>query len=217
MMKAYDPGTPRDRVLTVEEIEAFWKWLESGVLPSEPVDIMKLQLLTGARCGEISGLCAEEIYCDEWTWTLPAPRSKNKRPRVTPLVGMARQIIEARLCTVQVGPLFTAETGTVLTAAHIGHYMLARRDKLPIDKFTTHDLRRTVATMLAEMGIALDLVAAVVGHEAGGKETRTLVRHYVRTDLIERKVHVLRAWDERLQDIVAGREGSKVVRLLKSG
>jgi hypothetical protein len=39
----------------------------------------------------------------------------------------------------------------------------------------SHDLRRTVATMLAEMGIALDLVAAVVGHEAGGKETRTLV------------------------------------------
>jgi hypothetical protein len=29
--------------------------------------------------------------------------------------------------------------------------------------------------MLAEMGIAFDLVAAVVGHEAGGRETRTLV------------------------------------------
>jgi hypothetical protein len=58
---------------------------------------------------------------------------------------------------------------------------------------------------------------AVVGHEAGGKETRTLVRHYVRTDLIERKLNVLRSWDERLQDIVAGREGYKVVRLLKTG
>ena len=67
------------------------------------------------------------------------------------------------------------------------------------------------------MGIALDLVAAIVGHEAGGKETRTLVRHYVRTDLIERKVHVLRAWDERLQDIVAGREDQKMVHLLKTG
>ena len=53
--------------------------------------------------------------------------------------------------------------------------------------------------MLAEMGVALDLVAAVIGHEAGGKETRTLVRHYVRTDLIDRKIHALRAWDERLQ------------------
>jgi len=216
-LKAYDPGTPRDRVLTAEEIEALWKWLDSGALPSDPTDIIKLQLLTGARCGEISGLCAEEIDRDQWTWTLPAARSKNKRPRVTPLVGAARQIIEAQLSTVHAGPLFTAETGTVLTAAHIGHYLLVRRNKLPIDKFTTHDLRRTVATMLAEMGVAFDLVAAVVGHQAGGKETRTLVRHYVRTDLIERKVHVLRSWDERLQDIVAGREASKVVRILKAG
>lgn len=196
-LRAYDPGTPRDRVLTVDEIEALWKWLDSDALPSEPADILKLELLTGARCGEIGGLSTEEIDRDEWTWTLPAARSKNKRARVTPLVGMARQIIEARLSTVQAGPLFTAETGTVLTAGHVGHYLLARRDKLPIDKFTTHDLRRTVATMLAEMGIALDLVAAVVGHEVGGKETRTLVRHYVRSDLIERKVQVLRAWDER--------------------
>ena len=216
-LKAYDSGTPRDRVLTVEEIEALWKWLDSDALPLDPADILKLQLLTGARCGEISGLCVEEIDREVWNWTLPAARSKNKRSRVTPLLGAARQIIATRLSVVQSGPLFTAETGTVLTAAHIGHYLLARSDRLPINKFTTHDLRRTVATMLAEMGITLDLVAAVVGHEAGGKETRTLVRHYVHTDLIERKIHVLRAWDERMQNIIAGREAAKVVRLLKAG
>jgi integrase len=130
---------------------------------------------------------------------------------------MAREIIEARLAGGQVGPLFRAESGTVLTAAHVGHYLLARRDKLPISKFTTHDLRRTVATMLVEIGIALDLVAAVVGHEAGGKETRTLIRHYIRTDLIERKANVLRLWDERLQAIVTGHEACKVLRLLKAG
>jgi integrase len=130
---------------------------------------------------------------------------------------VARQIIEARLSSVEAGPLFVAETGAVLRSAHIGHYLWARQHKLPINKFTTHDLRRTVATMMAEMGVALDLVAAVVGHEAGGKETRTLVRHYVHTDLIERKAHVLRAWDERLRDVVAGRESANVVRLLKIG
>jgi integrase len=216
-LKAYDPGTPRDRVLIVEEIEALWKWLDSGALPSDPADILKLQLLTGARCGEISGLCAEEIDRDDSTWTLPAARSKNKPPRVTPLIGVARQIVEARLSTNRSGPIFIAETGTVLKAAHVGHYLLVRRDKLPIAKFTTHDLRRTVATMLVEMGIALDHVAAVVGHEAGGRQTRTLIRHYVRTDLIERKVHVLRAWDERLQDIVAGREIGNVVQFQKAG
>jgi integrase len=216
-LKTYDPGTPRDRVLSVEEIQSLWIWLDSGALSSDAADILKLELLTGARCGEISGLRAAEIDRDEWTWTLPASRSKNKRPRVTPLIGVARQIIEARLSRVEAGPLFTAETGAVLTAAHVGHYLWVRSEKLPIDKFTTHDLRRTVATMLAEMGIALDLIAAVVGHEPGGKETRTLVRHYVRTDLIERKVLALRAWNERLQGILAGREDANVIRLRKMG
>jgi hypothetical protein len=107
------------------------------------------------------------------------------------------------------GPLFTTETGTVLAAAHIGHYLLVRRNKLPIEKFTTHDLRRTVATMLAEMGVALDLVAAVVGHGGGSRETRTLVRHYVRTDLIVRKAQILSGWDERVQSIVTGGKATK--------
>ena len=88
---------------------------------------------------------------------------------------------------------------------------------LPIAKFTSHDLRRTFATMLAEMGIALDLVAAIVGHESGGKETRTLVRHYVRSDMLERKAHALRAWDGRLKAIVTGEERSRVVSLPRTG
>ena len=60
-LKAYDPGTPRDRVLNAEEIERLWRWLESGALPPEPADILRLELLTGARCGEISGLCTSEM------------------------------------------------------------------------------------------------------------------------------------------------------------
>ena len=175
-LKAYDPGTPRDRVLRPKEIEALWLWLDRDVLPRNAADVLRLQLLTGARCGEISGLCGEEIDRGQWNWTLPAARSKNKRPRVTPLVGMARRIIEGRLLTTEFGPLFTAETGKALTTMNVGNFLHARRGKLPVEKFTTHDLRRTVATMLAEMGVALDLAAAVVGHEAGGNETRRSTR-----------------------------------------
>jgi hypothetical protein len=71
--------------------------------------------------------------------------------------------------------------------------------------------------MLAEMGVALNLVAAVVGHEAGGKETRTLVRHYIRTDLIERKTRALMAWDQRVRDIVTGKGIGNVVRFAHTG
>jgi hypothetical protein len=63
------------------------------------------------------------------------------------------------------------------------------------------------------MGVALDLVAAIVGYETGARETRVLVRHYVRTDMLERKAHALKAWDDRLKAIVAGEQSAKVVRL----
>ena len=215
-LKAYDPGTPRDRVLTVEEIEAFWKWLDSDAVPRDLADILKLELLTGARCGEISGLCAEEIDHRKWIWTLPPARSKNGRQRVTPIVGVAREILEPRLSDIEKGPLFMTGTGSVMTSAHIGHYLLTRRPRLPIAMFTTHDLRRTFATMLAEMGVALDLVAAIVGHEAGGKNTRTLIRHYVHSDLIDRKAQALRAWDERLKAILTGEQAARVARLSRA-
>jgi integrase len=216
-LEVYDRGAPRDRVLTVEEIETLWRWFDSGSLSSGSADVLKLELALGARCGEISGLCAEEIDRQKWVWTLPPARSKNGRQRVTPILGVAREILEPRLQGLEKGPLFVLETGAVMSSAHIGHYLLTRGPALPIAKFTSHDLRRTFATMLAEMGIALDLVAAIVGHESGGKDTRTLVRHYVRTDLLERKAQALRAWDERLKGIVIGEEAAKVVRFTLRG
>jgi integrase len=148
-LKAYDRGTPRDRVLTVEEIEALWKWLDANALSIDAADILKLELLTGARVGEISGLCAEEINRDRWIWTLPAARSKNGRQRVTPILGVAREILEPRLQAVEKGPLFVIENGSVMTSAHIGHYLLTRRARMPIAAFTSHDLRRSAATLMA--------------------------------------------------------------------
>jgi integrase len=216
-LKTYDPGTPRDRVLTAEEIETLWKWLGSDAVPPDVADMLRLELLTGARCGEISGLRAEEIDRHKWIWTLPPARSKNGRQRITPIVGVAREILDRRLSDSENGHLFVTGTGSVMTSAHLGHYLLSRRSRLPIPAFTTHDLRRTFATLLTELGIAFDLVAVIVGHEAGGKNTRTLIRHYVHSDLVDRKARALRAWDERLKAIVGGDEAAKVVRLPRVG
>ena len=189
-LAAYDPGTPGDRVLTVKEIERLWRWLCSDALPPDPADILKLELLTGARCGEISGLCVEEIDCDEWIWTLPAARSKNQET--------ARHAARWSGPTDHPGKAFHHSVRATiqdrdrhaLASHHIGNHLLNRRRKLPIEKFTSHDLRRTVATMLAERASRWTLLRRSLA-TSRRKETRTLVRHYVRTDLIERKKHML--------------------------
>ena len=146
---------------------------------------------------------------------LPVSRSKNKSERTTPLVGMARAIVERALEGHKRGPLFRAALKErPLTASDVGHALKKRT--LPCDHFSSHDLRRTVVSIMDEMGMALDTIAAVVGHQRGSKDTRTLVRHYSRPRLDERIEAALTAWDARLRDIIEGPRGtanSNVVRL----
>ena len=211
-LRAYDPGTPRERTLSYDEIRIVWQWLADTRMPPGAADVLRLQLATGARCGELGGMSAEEIDTTNWTWTLPAARSKNKRSRLTPLTGLARDIIEARLATTTCGPLFVTETGKPLSSADVGHALLSR--ELPVSKFTTHDLRRTVATRLVEMGISAERVATLLGHESGARQTRTLIRHYVHTDQLDNKTVVLKAWDRELCAAIEGRaEKGNVVSL----
>ena len=205
-LKPYSSGELRDRVLAPLEIKAFWAWMSSSDLTPDMIDALRLQLCFGSRIGETASMEASEIDASDWIWTLPAARSKNKKPRVTPIVGEARRILEARLCRTKRGPLFTNERGNALRSNDIGSALITRRKRMPLDHFVSHDLRRTVATELVELGITLDLVAAILGHDAGDRSTRTLTKHYVRSDLIPQKRLALQAWDARLCAIVDGRQ-----------
>jgi hypothetical protein len=104
---------------------------------------------------------------------LPARRSKNKKPRVTPILDTARELLEPRVEGIEGGPLFVLENGTVMSSSNLGHFLLTRRSTLPIAKFTSPDLRRSAATHTAEMGIALDVIAAVM--VTPSRVARTLV------------------------------------------
>ncbi len=207
----YSPGTPRDRALDPDEIRRLWKWLDAGAeaMPADVIAALRLQLCLGARVGEVAGMDASELELDGKTlvWTLPAERSKNKKPRVTPIVGRAREIVEAALGSRSRGALFrTRDWSRPLLATDVGAALVKRKAKLPVEHFTTHDLRRTAVSQMDEMGIALDTIAAVVGHQRGTRATQTLVRHYARPRLDCRVEAALAAWDRRLTEIIEGRE-----------
>lgn len=207
----YSTGSLRERVLSPDEIAILWQWIDNSDLTPDMCDSLRLQLCLGTRIGEVAGIRVAEVDQETWLWTLPAARSKNKKQRVTPLVGRAREIIEARLKRTRKGPLFINETNAALRSNDIGSAIVTRRKRIPLDHFVSHDLRRTVATQLVELGISFELVAAILGHEVGGANTRVLTRHYVRTDLIDRKHIALEAWDQRLSEIISGQAASKNV------
>lgn len=97
----YGRGEPCDRVLDDNEIASLWAWFDSGAnqMPPDIIAVLRLQLLTGARCGEIAGMCANEFHINDdlMIWTLPPERSKNKKERTTPLVGRVREIVETAM------------------------------------------------------------------------------------------------------------------------
>jgi integrase len=210
----YDRGTPRERTLDEDEIRKLWSWLESGAIYSAVADVLKLQLLIGARVAEIGGMTADEFTIDDsdrLLWTLPAERSKNKRPRTTPIIGMARELVEARLASER---LFQSESGVDLGSSLVGQHIVHRWNRLPIDKFTTHDLRRTAAVSMAKLkpAISLETIAMVIGHDAGAPATRTLARHYLPDEFLDRKTIALAQYDRWLRAILAG-EAGKVIPL----
>ena len=214
-LSSYGVSTPRNRVLDENEIRTLWQWLDDRNISSEVGNILKLQLCLGARCGEIAGMRANEFATDgrgRLIWTLPVERSKNKRTRVTPIVGLAKEIIATQLET-SGDVLFPSSSGEPFYSGLVGQHLLSRC--LPVAKFTTHDLRRTTATMMAKLEVSLELVATVVGHTTGGSQTNTLVRNYIHSDFVDRKAIALTAWDRRLRSILAGEAGEagKVVPL----
>jgi integrase len=200
-LTSYGPKKTRDRTLGDGEIQALWR-LED--LPSAMLDVFKLQLLLGARVSEVGGMAANEISSDSeghMLWTLPPERVKNGRGRTTPLIGLAAEIISARLALGE--PLLFAVTENIA----------GKRLRRSRRGFRTHDLRRTAASRMSELA-PLDIVAAILGH-AGDKDTKILVKHYMRSDLVKRKELALLAWDARVREIVAGEEveDGKVVEL----
>ena len=82
----------RDRVLGDDEIKLAWQAFESIGWPFGP--ICKLLLLTGAR-DEVASMRWDEINLVGKAWTLPASRTKNKRPHGVPLSDAAVNINKA--------------------------------------------------------------------------------------------------------------------------
>ena len=80
---------------------------------------------------------------------------------------------------------------------------------------TPHDLRRTVASQMAAMGIAESIVARVLNHATEIGKTIT-GRVYIRHSFAAEKRHALGAWSAELERIINAKgAGDKIVRIAR--
>ena len=78
---------------------------------------------------------------------------------------------------------------------------------LKTDYFTPHDLRRTAATFMAEMGTMDEVIDAILNHVKSG-----VIKVYNQYRYDKEKRQALDKWGRRLQSILTG-EKAKVVKL----
>ena len=108
-------------------------------------------------------------------WTQPGSRRKNKQMTRVPLLPLAVALIsEAIACSSDSPYVFPSPSGTGAITAHAATRAFARaRPELGLDHFRVHDLRRTVATGMASLGINPHTISLVLDHISVTKGTVT--------------------------------------------
>jgi integrase len=178
----------RDRVLSDSEIGIIWK-----AAPDDDFGaITKLLILSGQRRDEISALRWSEIDFDNDTILLPAERCKNKRAHEVPLSAPMKAILSSRKRIPDRDLVFGKRDVPIagwgwrkerLDAA------IGAKIKTP---WTFHDLRRSCASGMANIGILPHVIESVLNHQSGTKRGTAGV--YNRSDYKPEKTDALQKW-----------------------
>jgi integrase len=160
----------RDRVLSDAELAAIWK-----ALPSDAYGlIVRLLIFTGQRREEIGGLRWSEVDLQKALITLSGERTKNGKPHELPLAAAAIAILQAQprrgerdlIFGERAGPFqgwskakATLDKAIAKNANENGH----------VAPWRLHDMRRTVATRMSDLGVQPHVVEAVLNHVSGHK------------------------------------------------
>jgi integrase len=203
---------PKDRALSVVEIKAFWNNLDSTSMGLKSRLALKLVLATGQRPGEVCGATKSEVDLVAKKWTIPSARAKNNQLHVVPLSDLALELFESAIeLSGDSDFVFSSQprvglglSGPKPMESHaLSHAMRRSISQLGLGDIpaTPHDLRRTVATHMARMGMSDRVVGRVLNHGTELRRTIT-ARVYIQHDYLPEKKIALEAWASELSSIV---------------
>ena len=187
----------RERVLTDEEIGDLWNC--AGKLGEPWSGIFRTLLLTGQRRGEVAGMLWDELDLKAGTWAIPKERTKNHRSHSVPVLSETAAVIGAaprRKDAVLVfeGARKTTPSGFGKIKGRLDALMLelAVKRGAKLAPWTTHDIRRSVATGLQKLGVRLEVTEALLNHVSGSRSG--IVGVYQRHGWDKEKRAALEAW-----------------------
>jgi integrase len=196
---------PRERVLSDAELASIWRAADDG---TEYGKVIRLLVLSGCRRAEVGDMAWSEIDLERGVWKIPAARSKNHREHTLPVMPMMREIIES------VPRMATRPQLFGLRSHGFTNWTLPKPDldgRSGVDGWTVHDIRRTVATRMADLGIAPHIVEAALNHQSGHK--RGVAGVYNRAIYFNEVRAALAQWHDHIRTLLEG-SARKVVPLI---
>jgi integrase len=225
-LKAPAKEYSRDRVLTDDEIKSMW---EAFVAMGWPFgQTFQLLLVTGQRRDEVAKMRWEDLDLKSGLWTLPREATKADRLHEVPLSPLALDILDGAKRTSE-KYVFSTNGETPISGfsrskakadelAAIRQFQDAGYDK-PIENqiaasmlpdWRLHDLRRTVASNMAKLGVAPHVIEKVLNHSTGAISGVAAV--YNRYAYTSEKSEALQIWSNKLEMIIRPAD-SNIIRL----
>ena len=201
---------PRDRSLSPSEIRIMLNQLEHvPTLPTIRLG-MKLFLLTMVRKSELQDATWDEVDFENAVWSIPKERMKRSRPHNVYLsqqvldimvalktcAGNSRYLLPSRYDAD--APMSRATFNRITTAV----VARAKKEGLPLESFTVHDLRRTGSTLLNELGFNSDWIEKCLAHE-DGRSSRGV---YNKAEYEHQRRHMLQEWANIVDAWAAGQK-----------
>jgi integrase len=188
----------RDRVLTDAELGAVWKACGDDDFGR----IVRLLLLTGQRRTEVGGVTWGELDLDGGTWTIPAQRTKNGRQHTLPLSALAASVIEAIPQRVGRDCLFGERGTSGFCSWATAKAALDVRLGGQVAKWTLHDIRRSVATRMCDLGVMPHVVEQILNHQSGHRAG--VVGTYNRSAYEKPVKAAMMQWSDHIRAITGG-------------
>jgi integrase len=199
---------PRQVILDHNTIRVLWSvWTDQGYPFGH---LYKFLLLTGQRRGEAAEMTFWELdpIANPTVWFIPSSRTKNRRQHELPLSNEARDIL-AEVPRGNEGPfIFSTSAGRrpvcgfSKSAAYTHRLAREKAEQWGVDirdDWVVHDLRRTVRTEMARLGVSEQVAERVLNHTP-----EPLVQTYNVHTYDREKAQALQMWATELMRIVEG-------------
>lgn len=161
-VESFEDHGARERFLSASEVQRLFAELDSN-RNVQVGQVIRLLLYTGARKREVLDARWDEIDLERRLLTVPAARSKSKRPRHIPLSDAALELLRSLPRREDV-PWVFFNAKTMKPPVSIFYAWDSIRKKVGLAEVRLHDLRHSYASFLVNAGRSLYEVQKLLGH-----------------------------------------------------